>query len=299
MTTPMTVVAATDFSECAGHAAHRAALLATQLRTALTLLHVVNRSFLATLQDLFASHEQAVQGLTGNATQMLEEQAVDLQARIDAGGAPTLLPKVMLGNTHDELLASGSTAALMVLGAHGDNPLRDLLFGSTAERLLRHASCPVLMVRRAPQGPYRRVLVPSDFSPASGAAFDLVERFAPGAAVTVVHAFDVPFEGKLRFAGVPERAIQAHRERAHREALARLATLEPNGSGTRLPAIVERQHPVRLILEAEKSREADLIVIGRQGQSMVEEALLGSVARRVLADAQCDVLVATGRSARA
>ena len=54
---------------------------------------------------------------------------------------------------------------------------------------------------------------------------------------------------------------------------------------------------MQLILEAEKSRDADLIVIGRQGRSMVADTLLGSVARRVLADAQCDVLVATGRSA--
>lgn len=295
MTTSTTVMAGTDFSECAGHAAHRAALLAAELGTTLTLLHVVNRSFLAKLYDLFVSHEQAEQALTVNAARMLDEQAAELRTRIGVGDSLALQPKVTLGNTHDELLAGSSTAALMVLGAHGDNPLRDLLFGSTAERLLRHAAQPVLVVRREPRGPYRRVLVPSDFSPASVAAFDLVERFAPGAALTVVHAFDVPFEGKLRFAGVPEESIKAHRERAHREALAKLATLDAKKGNPRLPSIVEPQHPVQLILEAEKSRDADLIVIGRQGQSMVEEALLGSVARRVLSDAQCDVLVDTGR----
>jgi len=299
MTTPATVMAATDFSECAGHATHRAALLAAQSGTTLTLLHVVNRSFLTRLYDLFVSHEQAEQALTSNAARMLDEQAAELKTRIGVPETLTLQPKVTLGNTHDELLAGSSTAALMVLGAHGDNPLRDQLFGSTAERVLRHAAQPVLVARRAPRGPYRRVLVPSDFSPASAAAFRLVERFAPGAAITVVHAFDVPFEGKLRFAGVPEDAIRAHRERAHREALEKLASLEANSGGSRLPSIVERQHPVQLILEAAKSRDADLIVIGRQGQSMVQEALLGSVARRVLADAQCDVLVATCRSAPA
>jgi len=186
-----------------------------------------------------------------------------------------------------------------VLGAHGENPLHDLLLGSTAERLLRFASCPVLVVRRAPRGAYRRVLLPVDFSPASEVALDLAARFAPGAGVTLVHAFDVPFESKLRFAGVSEDAVQAHRERARREAHARLAALAQPGSGPALPAIIEREHPVRLILEAETSRNADLIVIGRQGQSMVEEFLLGSVARRVLADANCDVLVATSRAASA
>jgi nucleotide-binding universal stress UspA family protein len=295
MGSPTTVVAATDFSEGAARAAHRAALLAMQLRMSLSLLHVVDRPLLARLCHRFAAQEQDERVPRGSAARALEEQAAELQASIGASERPTLHPRVAIGNTHDELLACGSTAALTVLGAHGDRPQRDPLFGSIAERLLRSARNPVLVVRRAPAGPDRRVLVPSDFSPASAAAFDLVERFAPGAAVTVIHAFDVPFEGKLRFAGVPEAAIEVHRERAHHDALARLASLEERIKGSRLPSIVELQDPVRLILDAEKIREADLIVIGRAGQSFVHEALLGSVARRVLADSQCDVLVATLR----
>lgn len=299
MTQPKHVIAGTDFSDCAGHAAHRAAMLAAQAGATLTLLHVVNRSFLAGLQDLFGSPAHAGQALTADALRMLDEQAAQLHHRAGVSGMPTPQRKVALGSVHDELLAGSSGAALLVLGAHGDNPLRDLLIGSTAERLLRYAACPVLVVRRKPRGPYRRVLVPVDFSPASTAALDLAERFAPGAATTVVHAFDAPFEAKLRFAGVSQDAIQAHHDRAHRQALAKLANLERARRHRGLPAIVEREHPVRLILEAEKSRDADLIVIGRQGQSMVEEFLLGSVARRVLADAKCDVLVATGRIAAA
>lgn len=291
------VVAATDFSECAGYATQRAALLAQQMEATLTLLHVVNRSFLAGLQDLFGVPGQAEQALTEDATRRLGEQAQSLAGKPGVTPALTLHSKVALGNVHNELLASCSAAELLVLGAQGDSPVRDLLIGSTAERLLRYATCPVLVVRRPVSGPYRRVLVPADFSPASAAAFDLVERFASGAAVTVVHAFDVLYEGKLRFAGVSEDAIREHRQRAHREALARLAAFDAKGNATRLPPIVERQHPVRLILDAEESRNADLIVIGRQGQSQVEEFLLGSVARRVLADARCDVLVATDRGA--
>lgn len=295
MTKPDTVVAATDFSDCARHAAHRAALLAAQLGAALTLLHVVNRSFLASLQDMFGSTAQAGQELTLDAARMLDEQVAELRTLAGVAGLPAPHTKVTLGSVHDELLAGCARTTLLVLGAQGDNPLRDLLIGSTAERLLRHATQPVLVVRRAPRGPYRRVLVPIDFSPASADAMDLVERFAPGAVTTFVHAFDVPFEGKLRFAGVARDVIQAHHERAHREALAKLADLERRGSNPRLAPIVLQRHPVRLILEAEKTRDADLIVIGRQGQSMVEEFMLGSVARRVLADAQCDVLVATGQ----
>lgn len=299
MTAPNTVVAATDFSDCAGHATHRAALLAAQIGAALTLLHVVNRSFLASLQDLFGSTARAERTLTADAERVLDEQAAALSARRGADSVATPRTQVALGSVHGELLAACSDATLLVLGAHGENPLRDLLFGSTAERVLRLATCPILVVRREPRGPYRQALLPVDCSPASSLSVELVERFAPGAAITFVHAYDVPFEGKLRFAGVTEDAVRAHRERARLDAVASLAALRHPDSGPRLPSIVERDHPVRLILEAEKSRNADLIVIGRQGQSMLEEILLGSVARRVLADAQCDVLVATGRAARA
>ncbi len=296
MKPPKSVLAAIDSPASARHAVRRAALLAAQSGAPLTLLHVVSRSLLADLQGLFRSAAQAQKALQENAKRMLEEQAEDLVKR--AGSSKLQVrTRVRVGNVQDELLTACAASGLLVLGVQGDRMLRDLFLGSTAERLLRHAPIPVLVVRRPPHAPYRKVLVPADFSPASTAAFDLVERFAADATVTVVHAFDTPFEGKLRLAGVPAANIRAHRARAHREALDKLAALD---TGTELryrPAIVARDHPVRLILETEKSRKADLIVIGRQGQSRVQELVLGSVTRRVLSMAKCDVLVATARGA--
>ena len=84
MTKPDTVVAATDFSDCARHAAHRAALLAAQLGAALTLLHVVNRSFLASLQDMFGSPAQAGQALTLDAARTGRAAGVRLRVVVSA-----------------------------------------------------------------------------------------------------------------------------------------------------------------------------------------------------------------------
>jgi nucleotide-binding universal stress UspA family protein len=291
MKPPKAVLAATDFSACARNAVRRAAMLAAQSGAPLTLVHVMSRPFLGSLEGLFRSAAQARKALHESAKRMLEEQAEELVKRAGSSSRLQVRTKVRVGNVQDELLAACAASGLLVLGVQGDRTLRDLFLGSTAERLLRHAPIPVLVVRRPPHALYRKVLVPADFSPASTAAFDLVERFAPDAAVTVVHAFDTPFEGKLRLAGVPTASIRAHRARAHREALDKLAALD-TGTGLRhRPAIVQRDSPVRLILETEKSRKADLIVIGRQGQSKVEEIVLGL--------AKCDVLVATRRSASA
>ena len=297
MSTTNPLVAATDFSDLAGHAGHRAALLAQRTGATLTLVHVVNQSILARLQHLLGSSGQTEerQRLRDEAFRMLEQQSEELVTRAGVPHSLTLHLSVALGSVHDELIASCEGAALLVVGAHGDNPMRDALLGSTAERLLRDATCPVLLVRRAVRGPYRQVLIPADFSPASAAAFALVECFAPSASITLINPFDGPFEGELQLAEVSGDDIRIRREAAHQEALTELAS-HAKHRGVRIPSIVERQLPVPLILQAQRSRKADLIVIGDQGPSQVEEFLLGSVARRVLAEARCDVMIATGRS---
>lgn len=54
---------------------------------------------------------------------------------------------------------------------------------------------------------------------------------------------------------------------------------------------VERGKVSDVILAKEKDLSADLIVIGKHGQSMIEELLFGSTTRYVLVGSQCDVLV--------
>jgi nucleotide-binding universal stress UspA family protein len=62
-------------------------------------------------------------------------------------------------------------ADLIVVGATECGPLSAELLGSTADRILRKASCPVLIVRGELPVPPRRVLAPVDLSPLSGEAF--------------------------------------------------------------------------------------------------------------------------------
>ena len=286
------LLAATDFSDGARHAAFRAARLAVDHGAQLALLHLVSGPDLETVRDLFRSPADAEIALVADARQQLDELAELLKARTGIV-ATTRLVK---GRVIDEIAAATEATSMLVVGAHGSSGLHRLLFGTTAERLLRKATRPMLVVKRAPEGAYRRVLVPVDFSAHSDAALALAQRVAPDAEIAVVHAFDVPFEGKLWIAGVAEADIRAHRERARQEALIRIDALFQRVDGPihRGAAVVEQDDPSRLITLTEKSRDADLIVISRQGQSIVEEFLIGSVARRVIADATCDVLVDTG-----
>lgn len=49
--------------------------------------------------------------------------------------------------------------------------------------------------------------------------------------------------------------------------------------------------PFQQIIEQEQEQSCDLIVVGKHGESMLEELLLGSVTRHVSTESQCDVLV--------
>jgi len=186
-----------------------------------------------------------------------------------------------------------------VVGARGAGLVRHFLLGSTAERLLRKSARPVLVVKQTPNGPYQRVLVPVDFSQGSARLIGLARSVASGAHLVLLNAYEVPFEGKLRFANVAEATIEAYRISSFRsaslqlQALATDAGLEP---GDWTPCIPNRD-PSQAIIEHEKTLGCDLIVIGKHGQNMTEELLLGSVTKHVLVESAGDVLVATSKAA--
>ena len=190
--------------------------------------------------------------------------------------------------------ADAIDADLIVIGARGAGFIRELLLGATAERLLRTLSRPVLVVREMPHEPYRRVLVPVDFSPRAAEALRLAKAVAPQAEIVLLHAFDVPFEGKLRYAGVDESALSSLRVNARREATARMNELVADAGvdPERVRRIVLHGEASTQILEQEQEQDCDLIVIGKRGQGALEKLLLGSVTKHILAQSACDVLVA-------
>ncbi len=154
----------------------------------------------------------------------------------------------------------------------------------------------MLVVQRPPERAYERLLVAVDFSPASEKALQMGLRLAPRAAVMAVHAYEIPFEGRLRMAGVTEEILADYDARAAQKATGALQALGEEMSGERGGFVhaVDRGNPSRLILDKEKAFHADLIVIGRRGRPVAEALLLGSVTRHVLGGSASDVLVVPG-----
>lgn len=294
MSTLRSIVAATDLSAPSRHAAERAALLAREHGATLTLLHTLSASALDDLRRWLDGTDAAGAALQDDARGRLHAQAAELGQRFGLAVAEVLA----LGEAVEEVQrhAGRIDADLVVTGTRGAGFFRGVVVGSTAERMARRSSRPVLMVRQAPLRAYRRVLVPVDFSPWSATAVALASRLAPDAELLLMHAVELPFEGRLRTAGVAEHVVNLYRERARREAreqleaLAQAAKLPPHRVGFATP---EGADAWMLVVQHEQEHDCDLVAVGRQGRHALGELLLGSTTRMVMAEGSADVLLAS------
>ncbi|HNO64450.1 MAG TPA: universal stress protein, partial [Thauera aminoaromatica] len=196
-----TLVAPTDLSALARHAVVRACLLAAELGARVSLQHVVNSGALDTLRQLLDTDSVGLQEkLLEEVRGEVEALAAEMHKR--HGVTPEL--HLAVGGVLGEIVAHAEAidADLLVMGARGAGFMRELLIGSTTERVLRKSVRPMLVVKQIAHEPYRRVLVPVDFSARALEALEFARRVAPQAEFVLLHAFEVPFEGKLRYAGV-------------------------------------------------------------------------------------------------
>ena len=139
------ILTAIDFSENSECAFDYALTLATQFNAELTIIHVINEP--VDLRGFYVPHisfEQLEKEIEESAVKMMETFC-----STKLGAFSNYRTSIMTGIPYDEILAAADRidASLIVLGTHGRTGLDRILFGSTAERVVRSASCPVLTVR--------------------------------------------------------------------------------------------------------------------------------------------------------
>lgn len=287
------ILAVTDFSAPARHAADRAARLAHEIHAPLTLMHVTVGSALQDLRQWLGAGHALEQQLLADAERELQQLAGELHAARQVAVRTVAASGAVLDEIGRE--AEAMDAGLLVLGARGAGFLRRLVLGTTSERLVHRTTRPVLVVRQSAHEPYRRVLLALDFSPWSAQVVKVARRVAPHARPVLLHAFQVPFEDKLRFAGVEAATIDHYRRQSRLQAVQRVHALAA-AAGLRPGAwdacVVEGDASQRIV-EQEQERDCDLVVVGKHGQSAAEDLLLGSVTQHVLAEGSVDVLVST------
>lgn len=288
------ILAASDLSAPNRHAIARAASVAAEAKALLSILHVAGQPPMDSLRQVFAVDTgKTDEGLLNQARTELRALGETIHQRF--GIAPSL--NVTAGELLPRLLdyADALPADLIILGARGGNSMRRILLGSTAERLLGTSSLPLLVVKQAVHESYRKLLVPIDFSAGSLRSLKLAHAIAPRAELVVLHAFELPFEGQLRYAGVDTARIEHYRSEAMQQAREKLGQLceAANLPSRHIQLDVLHGNSAQRILEHEQDENCDLIVIGKRGETLVEEFLLGRVTKHVLAESRSDVLVTT------
>jgi nucleotide-binding universal stress UspA family protein len=271
-------------------------MLALELDSeSLDVLHIIDNLALESLRNLALSPLDTEQRLMESARKQMDEIERNLS---DKYCVPVTTTALNVGRTHTEIerYASFVDAGLVVLGAHGDGFVRELFVGSTVDKVLRQLTRPLLIVKREPRVPYRQILIPVDFSRYSRLAIEFATNIAPHANIIVLHAFEVPFEAKLHFAGIGGQHIEGYRAKLQKQKSRQMQELVSDfeTTGVSLSHLVEWGSASAVIQEKAKVLEPDLIVIGKLGQSEREGMLLGSVTKQVIQQSDCDVLVVEG-----
>jgi nucleotide-binding universal stress UspA family protein len=144
----------------------------------------------------------------------------------------------------------------------------------------------------------RRILHPSDFSTASGAAFAKAVELARAnrATLFLVHVADtvVPLGPDGYVSPSVYESIQKSARAYGLKKLAGLVARARKGGVRATPVLLEGS-AFQGIVRAARSRRADMIVMGTHGRTGLAKLFLGSVAERVVAGAPCPVLTVRGR----
>lgn len=231
------------------------------------------------------------------ARELIDRELQGLLAPARAAGVNVPLA-IREGDPAAEVLAQAASmpADLIVLSTHGRSGFDRFALGSVAEKVLRKAACPVLIVpaqmppASQPFSGYRRIVCAIDFSDCAleALSYALSIARAAKATVTLVHVVEVgeddPAIGSLRDAQID----------AARKSLD--AVVQKHGSpGASIDAVVVTGSPHRELLRVASERNADLVVMGVRGRGAVDLTLFGSTTNQVVRRATCAVLTVRTR----
>jgi nucleotide-binding universal stress UspA family protein len=268
------IVIASDLTKRSTLALQRAVRLKKQLGAHLTLLHVVEAEPAETEQR----RRRALEMLQAQVTSICEEEERHLWL------------KVLEGEHDTTIIAAAEQAGadLIILGDGRKPGWRERFVGTTTERTVRLSERPVLVVRRPADSPYQRLFSAFDGSAAACRALTSALSVANEAQCLVMHA-------KLATGRAGDVVVQRHIDTVMTELRSTLHRLAPLPADPQVRVVEGDAH--FLIRDHMRDFSPDLLALGTHARSPAATAFLGSLARDLLADTDCDVLIAApGRS---
>lgn len=284
----------TDFSEAAEaslvHAVHWARAFEAELH--LLYIDLPGSEPAAEREQTFPEDARVRAALEADPGELLER----LESNARSSGLPRLKRAIRAGFQPVPPILDyleEENIDLVVMSTHGRSGLGHLFLGSTAERLVRSAPCPVLTVRKDSQamGSRNRILVPVDLSGVSASLLEAAREISAwtGAMVDVLHVLEPKSDWSIQLGG-PRTWPTAEEVRS--EASRRITELVDRAGidPDRIEVVIDSGFTGEQILERVRTTRPDLVLIASHSHGL-SRSLLGSTAERVIH--RCEVPVLT------
>lgn len=277
------ILLATDGSEEAELAARTAADLAAKTGSELHVVHVLVLPP-ETLHDPFGT--DARQEFEKRGRGRLDE----LVGRLEASGEEVAGAHFRVGSPAAEIVAQAEElgAGMVVLGSRGLGAMRRALMGGVSDSVVRHAPCPVLVVRSEPLAFPTKILLATDGSGEATLAASTAAELAKGTG-SELHVVHVGSFVPTFLAATEEEPGRAARE-ARRTLDDEVGKLQASDGTVAQAHLRLGGAPEEVVVLAE-DMEAGLIVMGSRGRGGIRRALMGSVSERVVRHAHCPVMI--------
>lgn len=289
MSTPIKlgIAVAVDGSPAANAAVYWAAREAAMKNIPLTVVHAVAtptvtfppvpypESLVTNLQD---EGKQAIMHAV-----KIAEEAMPSDRKVPIG------KELVYATPAAALLTLSDAAEMIVMGSHGRGMLARGLLGSVSSTVVRHANCPVAVVRdeEVPDRQDAPVLLGVDGSPASELATQIAfdEASRRDVDLVAIHAWSDSAVNEVFDIDWPSMEEETRRSLA--ESLAGWRERYPEVTVHRL---IARDRPAQHLID--QSKTAQLVVVGSHGRGGLTRMLLGSVSNAVLHGVKVPVIVA-------
>ncbi len=164
---------------------------------------------------------------------------------------------------------------LLIMGRHGRTGLSRLLMGSVTARVIGHSPFNVLVVPKGVTLNFEKILLGSDGSLASAAAWEEALAITKRMESTLIAASVAQGDRELKTAEEIVRKLEAAAQR----------------QGVAVKPLVLKGRPDSAICKAAQDQKVNLIILGSHGRTGLARLLMGSTTERVIGQSPCPVLV--------
>jgi len=282
------VLCATDLLSRSDRAVSRADAIARELGAQLLLLHVVGAAESAIDTQRRGARARSI--LNAHARK-LARSGNGAQVSVRAGRPQQIIADVAIKWDAD----------LIVLGPYRRR-FGDSFRGTTAERVIRIADRPVLVVNRDSAAPYEHVLLAADLSRMSIGIAHVSRELGllEGARTSVVHALQHTRGATPYLAGVSGSEVDKYQQSLRELASDELDSLLKSAglNSARISVFSQENSPFRAIEQVASRIGSDLVVVGTSRFPLFKRVFIGSVSNEVLRGIGHDVLVISPVAAR-